>query len=433
MPPKRKSYTTEFKLKVVKYAEENGNRSASREYSVDESIVRDWRKNKNVLNVMPRGKRARRGSLPYWPELESELKQLVITTREEKRKVSTVDIRLMARKIAIERGIDGFRGGINWCYRFMKRNQLSVRAVTSVGQPLPTGWEEKVALFRDYVSKRKENVDLSQFGNMDEVPVSFDMPDTRTVDVRGKEDIILTTTGSEKTNFTVVLCCTADGAKCEPMVIFKRKTMPKGNFPKGIVVTVSPKGWMNEEIMGQWLEKVWRRRKGSFFKPKSLLIYDSHRSHLTPDIKQLVQKYSQLAVIPGGLTKKLQPLDLSVNKSFKNKIRKRWENWMVNGIHTFTKTNRMKRATYEDVCNWVLESWNEVTPECVKNGFKRSKLHVYSINNASQTNEDNSDNDYDDTDSDNCDDKELVSILTPYSDILEAFNFESDEDFDGFE
>jgi transposase-like protein len=44
MPPKRKSYTAEFKLKVVKYAEENGNRSAGREYCVDESIVRDWRK-----------------------------------------------------------------------------------------------------------------------------------------------------------------------------------------------------------------------------------------------------------------------------------------------------------------------------------------------------------------------------------------------------
>ncbi len=132
----------------------------------------------------------------------------------------------------------------------MKRNQLSVRAVTSVGHPLPTGWEEKVALFRDYVSKLKENVDLTQFGNMDEVPVSFDMPDTRTVDVRGKEDIMLTTTGSEKSNFTVVLCCSANGTNCEPMVIFKQKTMPKGNFPRGIVVTLSTKGWMNEEIMG---------------------------------------------------------------------------------------------------------------------------------------------------------------------------------------
>jgi transposase-like protein len=70
MPLKRKSYTAEFKLKIVKYDEGNNNKSAGREYCVDESIVRDWRKYKNVLSVMPRGKRARRGGLPYWPELK---------------------------------------------------------------------------------------------------------------------------------------------------------------------------------------------------------------------------------------------------------------------------------------------------------------------------------------------------------------------------
>lgn len=143
--------------------------------------------------------------------------------------------------------------------------------------------------------------------------------------------------------------------------------MPKEKFPKGIVVTCSPKGWMNEVVMNEWLDKVWKKRKGAFFKPKSLLIYDSHRSHLTPNIKKIVEKYSQLAVIPGGLTKKLQPLDLSANKSFKSKMRNKWEKWMVEGIHTFIKSGRMRRAAYVDVCNWIIESWKEVTPKCIQN------------------------------------------------------------------
>jgi transposase-like protein len=44
MPPKRRaSYTAEFKLKVIKYAEENGNRMAARDHQIDEKNVRRWR------------------------------------------------------------------------------------------------------------------------------------------------------------------------------------------------------------------------------------------------------------------------------------------------------------------------------------------------------------------------------------------------------
>ena len=52
-PKMRKSYEANFKLKVVSYAEEFGNRSAEREYGVSEKVVRDWRKKKDDLNDMP--------------------------------------------------------------------------------------------------------------------------------------------------------------------------------------------------------------------------------------------------------------------------------------------------------------------------------------------------------------------------------------------
>jgi len=45
-----------------------------------------------------------------------------------------------------------------------------------------------------------------------------------------------------------------------------------------------------------------------------------------------------MAVIPGGLTKKLQPLDIAVNKPFKDQLQAEWENWMMGGIHEYNKT-----------------------------------------------------------------------------------------------
>ncbi|CAG8800623.1 14332_t:CDS:2, partial [Cetraspora pellucida] len=40
---------------------------------------------------------------------------------------------------------------------------------------------------------------------------------------------------------------------------------------------------------------------------------------------------TDLAVIPGGLTSMCQPLDVCINKPFKDKLRNYWHEWMVNG------------------------------------------------------------------------------------------------------
>ena len=54
MASKRASYTAAFKLKVIETAEKCGNRAAGCEYSVNEKLVRDWRKKKPELEELPR-------------------------------------------------------------------------------------------------------------------------------------------------------------------------------------------------------------------------------------------------------------------------------------------------------------------------------------------------------------------------------------------
>ena len=68
MPGKRQnSYPAAFKLQVIKFAEENGNRLSTREYKIDETNVQHWRKQKNVLGVINLRKRAKRGRKPFGP------------------------------------------------------------------------------------------------------------------------------------------------------------------------------------------------------------------------------------------------------------------------------------------------------------------------------------------------------------------------------
>lgn len=374
---KRYSYTAARKLEIVNYAKEHGNRAAGRNFLVGESSVREWRKDELVLKMIQPTKRAVRGRKEYYPEIEEALKNWVLEKRSKGFKVSTIEIKLQALLISKILECNNFKASNQWCNNFMNRKRLSLRAVTSTGQNLPDNWEESVRSFSTYVKNHTINCTLENIGNVDEIPMTFDLPSKFTVDQKGKQDIKIKTTGAEKCSFTVVLAVTADGSKLNPMVIFKRKTIPKGNFHKDIIIQANPKGWINEDMFSLWIREVWQKRKASFFSSPSLIIYDSAPAHLTEKVLKVVKQRSMPAVIPGGLTKILQPLDISVNKSFKSKVRKMWEKWMINGYHEYTKKGNMKKASYEEVCKWIVESWNEITPECIKNGFSKGKLICY--------------------------------------------------------
>ena len=48
---KRQSYTVSDKLRIIQFAEQNGNRAAEREFGVSESNVRLWRKSKDSSHI----------------------------------------------------------------------------------------------------------------------------------------------------------------------------------------------------------------------------------------------------------------------------------------------------------------------------------------------------------------------------------------------
>lgn len=254
---------------------------------------------------------------------------------------------------------------------------------------------------------------------MDEVPLTFDIPVNHTVEKTGTSTISIRTTGNEKSSFTVVLGCQANGQKLPPMVIFKRKTLPKEKFPAGVIIKANPKGWMDEEKMSEWLREVYVKRPDGFFhKSPSLLICDSMRTHLTDTVKtQVKQTNSELAIIPGGLTKELQPLDIGVNRSFKVKLRAAWEHWMTEGEHTFTKTGRQRRASYATICQWIVDAWAKVSVSSVVRAFTKAGIITEQLSNSKETDSDNDERDPGMLDA------EIAQLLNSDTE---------DEEFDGF-
>lgn len=64
----------------------------------------------------------------------------------------------------------------------------------------------------------------------------------------------------------------------------------------------------------------------------TMIVYDSFRGHLEESVKKKFHDCGfDLVVIPGGLTSICQPLDVTINKPFKDNLRKEWHAWMVEG------------------------------------------------------------------------------------------------------
>lgn len=243
-------------------------------------------------------------------------------------------------------------------------------------QRLPSAHEDKIVDFHRFVIRIREekNFLLSQIGNADQTPLNFDMPSSTTVEQKGVRSVHIRTTGAEKQRCTVMLAVTADGRKLPPFVIFKRKTLPKAKFPPGIHVRVQEKGWMTADLMVDWVKTVWGRRPRALLYP-SLLVVDSFRGHLVDSVRtKLKELRTDLAVIPGGLTSMLQPLDVSLNKPFKDNVRRLYAEWMAEGDHAMTPGGKIKKPSVELLCAWVMEAWAMISPEIIVRSFKKTGI-----------------------------------------------------------
>ncbi|XP_007245626.3 pogo transposable element with KRAB domain isoform X1 [Astyanax mexicanus] len=420
-PVRRLAYEADFKLKAIRHAVEHGNRAAAREFNVNESMVRKWRKQEYDLLQVKKTRQSFRGKKARWPELEDRVEQWVIEQRTVGRSVSTVSIRLKAAAVARDMNIDDFRGAPSWCFRFMKRRNISIHPRNTASQKLTKDYEETLAFFRNYCKNKitEKKIRPEHITNMDEVPLSFDIPVNCTVEATGTNSVSIHATEYEKSSFTVVLSCQANGQKLPPMVIFKSKTLPKETFPSGVIVKANPKGWMDEEMMSEWLREVYANRSNGFFhQSPSLLICDSMHAHLNDTVKtQVQQTNSELAIIPSGFTKELQPLDIGVNRSFKVKLRAVWERWMTEGERSFVKTGKQRLASYGTICQWIVDAWAKVSVSSVVRAFTMSGIITEQLNYSNETDSDN--------------DEREPGVLN--AEIAHLLNSDTeDEGFDGF-
>ena len=114
--------------------------------------------------------------------------------------------------------------------------------------------------------------------------------------------------------------------------------------------------------------------------------FDVFRGQQPPALRELLEKNNIDHInVPAHCTDKLQPLDLSVNKPFKDEMKKRFQAWYAEEV----QKQLTSRTTISDVkidtrtsilkpknANWLIGTLDTLSqkPEIVINGFRKAGI-----------------------------------------------------------
>ena len=134
-------------------------------------------------------------------------------------------------------------------------------------------------------------------------------------------------------------------------------------------------GWCTSEIFVYWINEIFLPYENEISE-KCLLIMDNASSHISnTTLKVLEDKKVSFIQIPSGMTPECQPLDISVNKKFKDKIILMFEN---NRILFDTLNNKVKLKTARlNLLDYIYRVWDDktiITKNDIINGFKHSGI-----------------------------------------------------------
>ena len=339
-----KTYTLAQKLEVLQYVRTHSEAEAARHFEIPQTTIRGWKgldrqpiDRKKSLWRKGKNKAGAGRPISYSEDLEDELSQWILEMRDMNLPIQRQHVQRKAKAL-IQPHLPSFKASAGWLDKFLRRHSLSLRRQTSIQQKLPAQLEGKISTFLADVKalRMQHNFVDDLIINMDETPVCFDMASNSTIAKKGSREVIIRGTGAHKRRFTVTLTCTASGKMLQPFVTFKAKTqriLKKIPIKEcNVIVTTQPKGWMDHKLMLTWIRKVLvQHTKGRH----ALLVFDTFKDHLTDDILAILAKNNiSHAVIPGGCTRMIQPLDVCLNKPFKTYISGAWEEYMVGQVQS---------------------------------------------------------------------------------------------------
>lgn len=413
-------YSSELRAEIGRYAVQHGNASARRVFStklgvrINNSTISGIKKaylaereqkrardeNEDEIAELPEKKRGRHVLLGE--RLDGLVQKYVLQVREGGGAINTAMVVAGAMGIVesldrtrlVENGGDIFLSR-SWAKSLLKRMKFTKRrATTKCGISPQVFREVKTQFLQDVIDIVKmEDIPPQLIFNWDQtglhlVPSSswtMARKGSKRVEMKGMED---------KRQITAVFCGTLCGEFLPIQLIYTGKTdrcHPRYSFPADWSITHSHNHWSNESTMLEYIEDVIvpyvkrvREDLDTDEDQAALALFDHFKGQLTANVTSALEKHNiQSALIPATCTDRLQPLDISVNKSAKVFLRAEFQNWYAAQISsqqavdgTFNVVDmsgpRMKCVGAQ----WLVRLYENFleSPEIIINGFLSSGI-----------------------------------------------------------
>ena len=279
---------------------------------------------------------------------------------------------------------------VAWFSGFKRRYKISLRRPTNTAQNSPKDKEAAIMNFHRQIREiqlgdgkgdgpLEERFGLNAIANVDQTPLPFsftkgqtyETTNSSTVWVRGGQS------GLDKRQCTIQLTIFADWEpRVKPFIIFrgkgKRISMKERlQYDKKVMVHFQENAWCDEQAMEYWAKYCWKPK----VKEPMLLVLDLHKAQKTDHIQELLTEGCDTtpAFIPAGLTNILQPLDVSYNAPFKERVESTAAQHMEENLNKYLNGKFTAGERRVLLTKWVGDAWEELSgkKEIAVRAFKK--------------------------------------------------------------
>lgn len=364
-------------------------KGCAKRYNIPRETLRDHLKGRRgVLGSMNGG--GGRGTA-LAPEVENQLAECLRTMSKNGFGLNKTEVLdLVAEHVRTNRLTTPFknnRPGQDWWLSFKTRHNLSLKKPEALehSRKVQGGDPFVINEFYDRLESAIRDLNLSSkpqlIYNCDETSFCHDPTKTKVVASVGKA-CHRYTAASGRENTSVLACVNAAGEKMPPLIIYKGKNLwdkwvPKTGAFKNTAYTSTPKGWMTADVFYKWFQEQFLVFVGD--SRPVILIFDGHTSHITPQLMSLaLENNINIQKLPAHTSHILQPLDVSCFRALKVK-------WDKN-LSTWQRMHVGQRPSKENFAKLLGSTWEALTFENIKSGFKKTGIHDHEIDNDTKVN-----------------------------------------------